>query len=73
MAIDSPRSVETIASTLTSMNIEEREDNASPTKKTQSRLRYTGQTDLLGLGSTRIDVQLAALTEELGGVSILGD
>lgn len=73
MAIDSPRSVETVTGTLTAMNIEDREENASPTKKGQSRLRYTGQSDLLGLGNTKLDVQLAALTEELSGVSILGD
>lgn len=73
MAIDSPRSVETVTSTLTAMNIEERQENASPTKKGQSRLRYTGQNDLLGLGSRKLDMQLAALTEDLGGVSILGD
>ncbi|KAI0762076.1 SprT-like family-domain-containing protein [Irpex lacteus] len=62
-----------VTSSLTLMNVEERDENASPTKKGQSRLRFTGQSNLLCLGNTKIDLQLAALTEELGGVSILGD
>ena len=66
---DSPRSISTVIENLTRLEIEDK--GSVSANSTRGKAQPAAVDDLFGLNKSNIDTQLAALTEELGGIGIL--